>query len=82
MRRFSMLKLIIARDVMTQREFLVYGRDALEAIVDTCNAADLSRVIVEIDQETDDLERLTARVEVLRGQHDFDGEELWPTDAS
>ena len=58
---------ILGVDVMTRREFLLYGRETLEEIAETGQPETIGIVRVELDQETGELEKLTALVEELKG---------------
>jgi len=62
---------IIGVDVMSEREFLVYGRQVLRAVRRARKPRELIVMRIAIDQETDELEMLTAMVELLRGRHDY-----------
>jgi hypothetical protein len=58
-------------DRMSGRQFLVYGADALRDVIQTGKARRLHVMRIELDQETDDLERLLALMEVVNGRHDY-----------
>ena len=66
--------IIIGRDVMSGGEFVVYGRTLLrqKAAGDTSDDYDI--LFIEIDQgkETDELEKLCAMVEVVKGRHEYE----------
>jgi hypothetical protein len=62
---------IFGVDVMSGREFLVYGRKTLEEIVATGESRELALVRIGIDQETDELEKLLALVSVVKGSFDY-----------
>jgi hypothetical protein len=62
---------IVGVDVMSGREFLVFGRQALEAASNSDKPIDMAVLKVALDQETDELERLLALVHVIKGQHDY-----------
>jgi len=62
---------IFGVDVMTCNRFLVYGRDALKRIARIGLSEDLAVVVIELDQESEELEKLIALVEVLKGKHDY-----------
>jgi hypothetical protein len=62
---------IIGVDVMNQREFLVYGRNTLKRIV-ASGVAELVPVLrIGLDQDSDELEKLLALVQIIKGQHDY-----------
>ena len=65
-------ELIFGRDVMSERLFLVYGADALKEILDKREARDMTEIIIELDQETGELERLCALVQTIKGHHDYE----------
>jgi hypothetical protein len=62
---------VIGRDRKSGNEFLVYGRERFYRFDDASEDADRFTAIIELDQETDDLERLLALVEVLKGRHEY-----------
>jgi hypothetical protein len=58
-------------DWTTQNEFLVFGRDTMERIVRS-GAPEPCRVLqIGLDQDTDELEKLLALVQVVKGRHDY-----------
>ena len=61
---------IVARDVMSLHETLVYGRDTVERIA-AGEELPAQLLKVDIDFETDDLEKLLALVQVAKGHHDY-----------
>lgn len=65
-------EVIIAVDVDTGRESLVYGRDNLKRIAASGNSEPLPVLHVELDIETDELERLVAAVAAVKGRHDYE----------
>src|SRR5262249_38520381 len=65
------VEVILGVDVMTGREFLVYGRDALERVVRSGRPMPMRVLKVGLDQETDELERLIALVLITKGRHDY-----------
>jgi hypothetical protein len=52
-------------------EFLMYGRDVLERVARTGTEEPGNVLRVEMDQETDDLEKLAALIAMLKGRHDY-----------
>lgn len=62
---------VLAQDVMTGRQALVYGRSVLEAIAASRQADELAVLVVELDMDTDELERLIALVRVVKGHDDY-----------
>ena len=62
---------VLGVDVMSQREFLVFGKKALERIVTTGVTEELAVVKIGVDQETDELEKLLALMTVVKGNHDY-----------
>jgi hypothetical protein len=58
-------------DRMSGRQFLVYDADALRHVIQTGKSSRFLVVRIELDQETDDLERLLALMIVVRGKHDY-----------
>ena len=68
-------QLIFGVDVMTRNRFLVYGRPDLERIVSTGQKMEMVMAAVELDEETDELEKLLALVQVVKGRHDYEQED-------
>jgi hypothetical protein len=65
--------IIFGVDVVSEREFLVYGKETLDRILSTGKAENCAVLKVELDQNTDDLEKLIALVQVVKGRHDYPG---------
>src|SRR5262245_5767009 len=53
----AVAELIMGLDTMTRDQFLVYGREALQAITAAGEPRELRALLIELDQETDELER-------------------------
>jgi hypothetical protein len=64
-------ELIFGIDIMSSREFLIYGRDLLHEIANSGATRNVSVVAVELDQDSDELETLIALVQVLKGKDDY-----------
>jgi len=64
-------EVVLGIDVMTRHSVVVFGRNALKAIVRTGKARVVPVLGVEIDLETDDLEKLCALMVVVKGRHDY-----------
>jgi len=64
---------IIGVDFMSQREFVVYGRHILEEIATTGVKKNARVLKIGVDQETDELDKLVALVEVSKGSQDYGG---------
>lgn len=62
---------VLAQDVMTGRQAVVYGRNVLEAIAASGQADELAVLAVELDMDTDELERLVALVRVIKGHDEY-----------
>ncbi len=56
---------------MSDREFLLFGADALRDVIKTGESRLLNVIRIELDQETDDLERVIALMIVVKGTHDY-----------
>jgi hypothetical protein len=66
---FETADVILGVDVLTHREILVFGRDALFAIT---GITDRPRVLrISIDSDSDELELLVAACEAFRGHQDY-----------
>jgi hypothetical protein len=63
-------------DVMSEREFLVFGRKALRDVLESDQLKGLKVFRVALDQDTEELEKLFALIRELRGSdHHERGEE-------
>ena len=63
--------IILGVDVMSEREFLVFGRQALEQIAVSGQTDQLVVVKIALDQDSTELEKLIALVTVIKGSHDY-----------
>ena len=63
--------LVCGVDRMSGREFLLYGSVALRDVIKTGESKGLHVIRIELDQETDDLERVLALMTVVKGEHDY-----------
>src|SRR4051794_20883002 len=63
---------IFGVDVMSQEQFVVYGRAALEGVVSSGVPGPQVVLRVELDQETEELERLIALVRVVKGHDGYE----------
>lgn len=63
--------LVLAVDVMTGRELLVYGQAALFPVEFGGQTADLAVLAVELDHDTPEVEALATLVELVKGDHDL-----------
>lgn len=63
---------VIGVDIISQEEVLVYGRDALQEVVDG-QEPPRSVLYVTYDQDTDELEYLCAACQLVKGEHKCGG---------
>jgi hypothetical protein len=63
--------LVLAVDVMTRKEVLVYGQVAMFPVEFGGLAAELVVLAVELDLDTPEVDALAALVELVRGDHDL-----------
>ena len=63
-------EVILGVDVMSRNEFLLYGRRTLERIVKG-KSRSVKMIRIGLDQDSDDLERIMALVEVVKGRHEY-----------
>lgn len=68
-------KVILAVDHMTGREILVYGRKALGKIIAGGKPKKLPVLLIGLDAESDDREKLLALLTVVKGRHDYGPDE-------
>ena len=64
-------EVIFGIDVMSRHEFILYGRKTLERIAKGKKARAVNVMRIELDQDSDDLERIVALVVVVKGFHDY-----------
>jgi hypothetical protein len=64
-------EVIIGVDVVSGREFLVYGRSALEETTRKGADDELRIVKVELEQRSAELQLLLILVEAFKGHHDY-----------
>jgi hypothetical protein len=62
---------VLAVDVMTREELLVYGQAALFPVEFAGRSADLAVLAVELDLDTPEVDALAALVELVKGDHDL-----------
>jgi hypothetical protein len=62
---------VVAVDVMSQREVLVYGRETLQGVVDRGAARSLQVMYIGLDLDTDELKRLCDLVRIVKGRCDY-----------
>ncbi len=75
--KLAAAEIIMGVDVMSGREFLLYGREALQAFVDSGTPEQaFSTLRIGLDQETDELEKICALVEVVKGCCDYQADEV------
>jgi hypothetical protein len=64
--------IVFGVDIMSGREFLVYGRETLQRIVQTNTTEECTVIKIGIDQETEELELLAALMRVVKGRDDYE----------
>ncbi len=62
--------IVIGRDVVSGKEFVVYGRDVLTEIAHG-GSPEQRPLCIEIDPETNELDVLLAMVRVAKGRDDY-----------
>ena len=67
---------ILAEDPAKGSRYVLRGRDELERIKASGRAEQLIMLRVRVDDDTDDLERMAAAVEVVHGKHDLEEGDL------
>jgi hypothetical protein len=65
---------IIGVDIMSQREFIVYGRALLRLIKESGEPRDVNLMKISLDQDTAELTQLLALVRIVKGSHDYEGD--------
>jgi hypothetical protein len=65
--------LIFGVDVMSGKQFILFGRLSLEKLVRTGQSNTLGVVNVGLDQETMEIEKLATLVQDIKGHHDYCG---------
>lgn len=64
-------EVVIGRDIANHNEFLIYGRKFLENVAGGDGRGKVRVVGVELDRETQQLEKLIAVVKAVKGSHDY-----------
>jgi len=66
-------KVIIGRDVMSGREFILFGRDVIERVATGQEPEGAEMLVVALDDDgrSDDLKRIITLVETIKGRHDY-----------
>jgi hypothetical protein len=62
---------ILGVDVVSRHEFLVYGQALIEDMIKSGRVRPGRVLKIELDQATDELEKLVALVELVKGSHDY-----------
>ena len=65
--------LIFGVDVMSGKQFILFGRMSLEELVLTVQSNTLGVVNVGLDQERMEIEKLATLVQDIKGHHDYCG---------
>lgn len=65
-------EVIVAVDVDSKREAIVYGRRLLEEIADSAESCTCSVFYVALDENSLELEWLCAAVKSIKGHHDYE----------
>ncbi len=65
--------LIFGVDVLSEKQFILFGRLSLEELLDTGESNILGVVNVGLDQETTEIEKLATLVQDIKGHHDYYG---------
>lgn len=68
-------EVILARDVMSGDEFILFGRDVIRQIASGDRPEGAPTLMVELDRGpgSDDLERILGLIESFKGRHDYRG---------
>lgn len=61
-------QVILGVDVMSGRQFVLYGRERLG---ESRTPSPVRMLRIAVDQETDELEKLLALVQTIKGKHDY-----------
>jgi len=62
--------IVLGRDATTKTEFLIFGRHDTNQALDSGDFAGLNVFRVELDQDSEDHQKLVALVEAVKGDHD------------
>jgi len=68
--------LIFGVDVVSGKQFILFGRLSLEKLVRTGQSNILGVVNIGLDQETMEIEKLAALVQAIKGHHDYYGADV------
>jgi hypothetical protein len=72
-RLLAVADLIFGVDVMSGKQFILFGRLSLENLVRTGQSNTLGVVNVGLDQQTMEIEKLATLVQDIKGHHDYCG---------
>src|SRR5262249_29971006 len=70
---FRFADIVLGNDKQTKEIWLFFGRDALAALTAGQQTKPIFVVLVGIAADTDDLEKLCALCEVIKGRNEYDG---------
>ena len=70
-RLLAVADLIFGVDVMSGKQFILFGRMSLEELVLTVQSNTLGVVNVGLDQERMEIEKLATLVQDIKGHHDY-----------
>ena len=73
--RLRSAEVVISYDIMTERESIMFGLELLREIASGHDAKQVELLRIGIDQETDELEKLAALIQVVKGRHDYESSE-------
>lgn len=67
----SEMEVIFGRDISTQDVFLVYGRQRLRVLAHEDSDSELDVLIVDLDRNSDQLDRLLSLVQLAKQGYDY-----------
>lgn len=74
-RMLARAEVILGIDVARQREFTVFGTPAMEETIRIGKQQALRTVRIELDAESDELEKLVALVRSVKGRYGYSGDD-------
>jgi hypothetical protein len=70
MKAIEAADIVLGRDTTTKTEFLIFGRDDTSQALESGDFAGLHVFRVELDQDSEDHQKLVTLVEAIKGDHD------------
>ena len=70
------VELIVGKDTTTKQVFTIYGQKRLDQIMADPNAPSVDVLAIELEEQSDELERILALVQMSKGRYDYVPKEM------